>query len=371
MKQYYKISFCTVTMNRLHHLRETLPVNLVDNTNYPNAEFLILDYNSTDGTEAWIRNNMQPYLDRGRLTYYRTSEPLYFRRAHSRNMAFRLATGDILCNLDADNFTGNNFASFINQEFVQQPNIFLAADTLNRHYFIRDVCGRICFWRNDLVSTGGFDEAMECYGDEDIDFLNKLRELGRAERVILDMSFLKAIPHDNIERIKHERTLKNLAHLYLSHRTPAETSILFLFKDAVFHHGTLCDVVSRDAMRMPSSADPEQRIISDNERYRLKEKKWHAGTWRNKGEKLFLSDETMPEACYRKDGTVLLNDAGTNEFSEVTNENMIVEAICFHSRITNSLRVVENMTRRQLRCNTSPGCGTVTRNFEHTINVGL
>ncbi|WP_158563357.1 hypothetical protein [Chitinophaga silvatica] len=44
-----KISFCTVCMGRLHHLRQTLLQNIADNTTYDNLEFVILDCNSEDG----------------------------------------------------------------------------------------------------------------------------------------------------------------------------------------------------------------------------------------------------------------------------------------------------------------------------------
>ena len=52
-----KISFCTVCMNRLHHLKMTLQKNISDNRDYSNLEFIILDYNSSDGLGEYIRDN--------------------------------------------------------------------------------------------------------------------------------------------------------------------------------------------------------------------------------------------------------------------------------------------------------------------------
>src|SRR6187402_102950 len=98
-----RISFCTVCMNRIEHLKQTLPKNIEDNIAYGNLEFLLLDYNSKDGLEEWVESEMKEYIDKGILHYYKTTEPEYFHRSHSRNMIIKKATGDIVCNIDADN----------------------------------------------------------------------------------------------------------------------------------------------------------------------------------------------------------------------------------------------------------------------------
>ena len=86
MKQ---ISFCITCMNRLKHLQETLEKNILDNFLVDEVEFVVLDYNSQDGLEEWIAQSMMKYIEMGILVYYRTTEPAYYRRSHSRNMVFR------------------------------------------------------------------------------------------------------------------------------------------------------------------------------------------------------------------------------------------------------------------------------------------
>ena len=75
---YNHISFCTTIMNRTDDLKETLPKNIEDNLDYPNLEFLILDYNST-GNEF---DNLYRFLSQsrfidmmktGKLSYYRST----------------------------------------------------------------------------------------------------------------------------------------------------------------------------------------------------------------------------------------------------------------------------------------------------------
>ena len=70
-------------------------------------------------------NGCGSYISRGVLNYYRTEEPQYYLRSHSRDMAFRLSQGDIFCNLDADNFQGKGFARFMPDAFGGEKNIFI------------------------------------------------------------------------------------------------------------------------------------------------------------------------------------------------------------------------------------------------------
>src|SRR5690348_9240554 len=76
--RHYKISLCTTCMGRLHDLKRTLPVNLELNAKYDWVEFVILDYNSSDGLGDWIRTAMQPQLASGRVVYFRTDEPKHY-----------------------------------------------------------------------------------------------------------------------------------------------------------------------------------------------------------------------------------------------------------------------------------------------------
>src|SRR6187402_755906 len=119
----YKISFCIVCMNRLHQLKETLKANIIDNEDYEQLEFILLDYNSKDGLEVWVKENFYDFIATGRLIYYRTDLPQNWDPSHSKNVAFKLASGEIICNLWADYFAGAGFASYINEQFNLCKNI--------------------------------------------------------------------------------------------------------------------------------------------------------------------------------------------------------------------------------------------------------
>ena len=104
--KYNTISFCTVSMNRCTHIKSTLLKNIEENY-IPNVtEFVLLDYNSSDGLEDWVYKNAMYYIDKGILKFYRNNTATFFHRAHARNQCLRLATSDIICNIDADNYMG-------------------------------------------------------------------------------------------------------------------------------------------------------------------------------------------------------------------------------------------------------------------------
>jgi len=168
VERYYRVSLCTACMGRLHDLRQTLQKNIAANADYPSVEFVLLDYNSADGLEKWVADNLLGDVESGRLVYARTTQPRWFHMAHSRNVAFKLATGDIVCNVDADNWIGPGFAAALNR---------LANDRPERAVFARGcrlLRGRIGFFKREWLDLlGGYDENMQNYGHEDVDIFHR------------------------------------------------------------------------------------------------------------------------------------------------------------------------------------------------------
>ena len=50
----YKISFCTNCMGRTDDLKQTYLQNIEDNKEYPNVEFVLLNYNSKDDIDQLV-----------------------------------------------------------------------------------------------------------------------------------------------------------------------------------------------------------------------------------------------------------------------------------------------------------------------------
>jgi len=229
-----KIAFCITCMNRLKHIQQTLEKNIHDNYLKDKVEFVLLDYNSQDGLEEWVLNNMQKYIDEGILVYYKTTEPAHYLRSHSRNMAFRLANATILCNLDADNYLGKGFAAFMLHEFSKQDGIFYTNNCL-----VRDTFGRISVRIEDFISIRGYNEALHGYGYEDGDFQNRLVITGLKPICFNEPEFYHCIKHTYCERISEESMSKNLSEIFITYINPYTSGFLLLNKDNTFEQYTL------------------------------------------------------------------------------------------------------------------------------------
>ena len=191
-KKFVSISFCTTCMGRLCYLEETLPYNLEVASKYKNIEFVLLDYNSQDGLEDWIRGNMMTHIESGRLVYFKNSEPTEFDMSHAKNMSHRLATRDVLCNLDADNTISDEFVQQLRYEFANDINVVLKPNSN-----LKGNAGRISLSNENFHKIRGYDESAVGWGNEDQDFFNKCDILGLKPIKVEDAY---SIPHSDHER---------------------------------------------------------------------------------------------------------------------------------------------------------------------------
>jgi len=268
-----KISFCTVCMNRLHHLRQTLPENIADNSS-EGVEFLVLDYGSSDGLSQWVKQEMSHHIDAGRLSYYRYDAARYFDRSHSRNKLFTLASGEIICNVDADNYLGKNFYKYVQSVFENNADIFLIPDTKKRYYYIRDALGRIALKKQDFLAIRGYDERMKGYGFEDDDLYARLLRAGKSEYVIRDLQFLKTIQHTNETRVENEFLANALNSLLICYESSRRSHVILLYTDGSFNAGAI--------VRNPDT-NPSPAVIENLE--------WTQGTWEPSQHDLLLHYE--------------------------------------------------------------------------------
>ena len=353
-----KISFCITVKNRLHHLKETLPRNLKDNGGYEQLQFVILDYNSSDGLSEWLRAGFYTEISNGKITYYRTEEPQYFHRSHSRNMAFKVAGGDIVCNLDADNFTGPDFAASINRSFSTGDNIFLTA--LAGIALKQDFMGRVCCRKSDFILSGGYDESMEGYGFEDYDFVNKLSALGIKKTAFEHPELFEAIAHSDQERIAEERLRKSLKGLYVCHRSSFESEILFLLQNATFYSGTLICNRSLHAREISYALSPP----APEYYYMLKHVHWDTGSYKETDISVVLQHAgSSKQLRYNKLSQNMDLKAGRKKFMHITEEATITTLTMFHSQFTNRTRMKSNETSSQKETGGTIGTGIVSKNF--------
>jgi predicted glycosyltransferase involved in capsule biosynthesis len=215
------VSFCIACMNRLHHLCQTLPMNIKDNLRQENIEFVLVDYSSTDGLKNWIERTMEHLLEKKLLTYLFVKGQKYFHHSRAKNIAHRLARGRIVCNLDADNFTGSEFAEYLGNIFGNRGHLIMTAPRNPNGTF-----GRIAMLREDFMAIGGYDERMKYgWGYEDTDLIIRALKLGFREHTIPKTSrFLESIQHKQSERAKYNR-LQNIQVSQQIHKRLSEHSI--------------------------------------------------------------------------------------------------------------------------------------------------
>lgn len=342
------MSFCTVCMNRLEHLKKTLPKNIEDTMAYGNFEFVVLDYNSKDGLEEWIMAEMSQYMAAGQLIYIKTRVPEYFLRSHSKNVAAKSATGDIICNVDADNYIGEGFADYINQVFMEHKDIYL---TVPRNMGKKDCYGRICTLRDDFMAITGYDEGMTDYGFEDFDLLNRLELFGRKARYFSNGQFLQVLNHDDVTRIENEHNIHSIDQIYLRYINHYSSELLYLFKNRVFYRGVM--ILNRLV-----NSKSVYNIFSENRKFlypiSLRNACWVKGGYIWSDDGIMLQTKNKKILFTLTSGGKLQNRKG-----EVFHERMEPEDfqiwVMFFSQMNNRMKMEKNKEQKIIRVNDAFG----------------
>lgn len=213
-----KISFCTSCKGRAHHVRETLPANLAATADDPDVEFVLLDYQSDDGLGEWVAETQTEALRSGRLVYARMDVAPTFWMAHAKNVSHRLASGDVLCNLDADNLLPDGYSHYLRRQFTGRGALIVAPRRMTAWDFISQrvverllglrrtpagLNGRIAVDRPTFYRLGGYDEAMRGWSPEDADFRLRARDAGVPQLAVPRRFWGDVLHHDDEARFAH------------------------------------------------------------------------------------------------------------------------------------------------------------------------
>lgn len=218
-RKHFSISLCTTCMNRLFHLRHTIEQNILDNISYPNIEFVLIDYNSQDGLSDFVKKNLSKYIEMGVLNYYKTDQPDKFHASKAKNLAHALAKGDIVCNVDGDNFTGKDFAFFLNDLYNKEGGRKIYQFHKAPYW---GTVGRLAFWKEDFMKLGGYDESFLAIGHEDMDLVNRGRAAGLDLEVVEIENFQRYL--SNTTREKSVNCSDELIDYYLLEKSNREIS---------------------------------------------------------------------------------------------------------------------------------------------------
>lgn len=341
-----KIVFCITCMNRLSHIKQTLERNIEDNNLPERVLFVLLDYNSTDGLDEWVKM-LQNYIDIGILQYYRTNAPMHYHRSHSRNMAFRLANAEIICNLDADNYLGKGFAEYILNEYDKSVDgyIFITS-SLNS----RDVFGRLCIRTQDFYTVRGYNESLDGYGVEDLELFDRLLQSGLHQKTFLNEAFHRAIYHPSLERIINEKRYQQFDSLYLAYEKTYKVNFLILYTDGLYESGSL---INQELCNFNHNKHFENVIeLLFDGIYRI----------------LLESPLSREQWMLSKDEIININDL---TYYKIKDDNVIAEFITHLSDAIN-FDIVQQIRKEKKMINPNGfGQGIVYKNFDYTTPIIL
>lgn len=218
------LSFCITCKNRFAQIAQTLGKNLDNNlVDREWIEFVLVDFASTDGLRKWVLDTFPEDLESGYLKYYHNEALEYWHASIAKNTAHWCASGDIVVNLDCDNFTGHFGGLFVLEFFRENPDIILhqySGDWRSGSY------GRIAVRREHFARIGGYDESFLPMARQDTDLMERLQRLGLTLVHQPDPRYCQAVPNSKAEsirycrpgvdyptmqRVNYERSTQNLA----------------------------------------------------------------------------------------------------------------------------------------------------------------
>lgn len=164
-------------------------------------EFVIVDFGSRDGLQNWVLSNYRKELDEGYLRYFFTNRMEGWHASIAKNTAHYYARGEILINLDGDNFTGRDGGAYINDQFLKY------GDKLLSHQYDgvqgQGTYGRIGMYSKFFHKIGGYDESFHPMGHQDLDLIRRLEEFGLTYKRFDNPEYARSIHNTKAESIKH------------------------------------------------------------------------------------------------------------------------------------------------------------------------
>ncbi|MBF7696213.1 glycosyltransferase family A protein [Acinetobacter rathckeae] len=147
-----KLSFCTTCKGRLWQLKKTIAHNIKQLDD--DCEMVLLDYKSTDGLKDYIFSEYLDQLKTGKLKYFEMLEEYAYSSSYAKNVVHRLASGNILFNLDADNFIYDGLVSEL--KMLTEDQLFLPRLTGNDE----GCYGRIGYSMKAFHRLNGYNETI-------------------------------------------------------------------------------------------------------------------------------------------------------------------------------------------------------------------
>lgn len=179
-----RFALVTTCKGRLAHIRQTLPRLCVQD----DSEVVVVDYDCPEGVGGWVRS-----AHPGVKVVHVADRPL-FNLSEARNLGVAATTAPWLVFLDADVLVAPELTRTL--EPLLGPKTFLWPDPRPA-----ELWGALVVSRADFDAVGGYDEAFEGWGAEDVDMTVRLSEAGLSPRTFPG-GLLASLPHGEAERTR-------------------------------------------------------------------------------------------------------------------------------------------------------------------------
>lgn len=192
MKQK-SLSLCITCCNRLWQLKQTLPVNLSLYGDYDNVQFILLNCNSKDGLDDYIKNDeyINKFISSGKLIYARDTRNKYYSSPLAKNISHRLAENNILFNLDCDQYVDNVVEYVLGYEWTDDMFMHLHNRPAQHGSW-----GRIVIPQKLFYNMGGYDESFYPMAYQDCDIMRRMVARGIKKHIAqVDQKYV-SIPNE-------------------------------------------------------------------------------------------------------------------------------------------------------------------------------
>ena len=220
------ISYCMPCHKRTHDLRWVLPSLVAAANNSPPVEIMVLNYNSGDGLEEYIKGFSKPIIEGNSIRHVKYSGRDYYHMAHARNLSIIHSTGEYFVNAGTDRFLELGFFNAIREE-ISKGAIWVQPS--NKKKFI----GVIACQKKEFIEAGGYDERFEFYGPEDKEIWARLERRGKQFGVYNSalQSAIRTNKSDKVKNYRVGRTQKIRNRMRTVHRENNENKVLTVNKD--------------------------------------------------------------------------------------------------------------------------------------------
>lgn len=184
-----KISICVPCHNRTYDLKKALPTWIDAANASPPVEIVVLDYNSPDDLQEYIKGM-------GNVLCPKYTGRNYYHMAHARNLSVLATTGEWFIQLHTDCIMRPDFI-FTLRMMLKYPEY--------KWMTVKNNEGVMIMKKRDFIDTGGYDERFEFYSPEDKDLRDRLVRRGMDCWFTFSPWYVKAIYTPNEEKIKNYR----------------------------------------------------------------------------------------------------------------------------------------------------------------------